>query len=184
MSDEFKVLFFIGVCILIVVLYFMQQNQKRKREQTRTRYAKPARSRPASKPAARTRRPATSSMVSGSLSKKIKVDGSITSNQATLVASYFSSRDEFLGTIEVLASHHTGEAACNRQKRTAPVIKSWQFLGSGDRYDARKRSADFKRLAEDFQDETLTIVAEYEAQGWRVEPVTIDTSNDIYHLSR
>ncbi|MFC1960522.1 hypothetical protein ACFLYO_07420, partial [Chloroflexota bacterium] len=129
----------------------------------------------------RLRRSATSAL---SLSKQINVDGEIESDAATLVAWSSSSKDEFLGLIDVLDGHHTGSAATERYTRDVTVIKAWQFLGSGDRYNARKRSADFKRLVQMFWSETQSVIAAYRQQGWRVETISTGVNGDVYHLSR
>jgi len=118
------------------------------------------------------------------LSKTVKTDVDITSDQVTLVASYISGRDEFYGVIEVLDGHYSTEDDIKVDKRESELLKSWGFLGFGDRYDAGQRSSDFADLAQQFKIEAQNIISEFREQGWVIEQSPISSKNDIYHLSR
>lgn len=118
------------------------------------------------------------------LTKKVKNDGDITSDQVTLVTHYISARDEFVGFVEVLDGHHSTEDDIKANKDEGGLFKSWQFLGFGDRYDANQRSSDFSHLAQQFKAESQNIISEFREQGWAIEQSPTSSKNDVYHLSR
>lgn len=118
------------------------------------------------------------------LHKKLKVNNEISSDQVTLVARYLAARDEFWGGIEILNGHLSCTAAGRSQLRDLDILKSWEFGGGADRYDFKKRAAEFTELIQLFEAEAQTVVSDFREQGWTVELSSKDNVGEVYHLKR
>jgi hypothetical protein len=117
------------------------------------------------------------------LTKTNKLDDEITSHRVTLVASYGSAREAFLGVVEVLDGHHNGQAATGHPRK-AKLLKSWQFAGRGDVSDAHRRSIDFAHLKYQFNTGLKEILSDFRVDGWKVEQSSTGSDGDVYHMSR
>lgn len=171
----------LGILIIIIIGLIKLALFFNKRSQTQNQNNRPIKSKPYNM---RPRNTPSSKQPPPKLSKKLKTDADITSDQVTLMSSHSSGRDEFLGTVEVVNGHHNTKTEVDNYRHNSGSLKSWQFLGFGDRYDSNQRASDFDSLAKLFRAESQTIISEFRAQGWTVTLHPTDSNEEIYHLNR
>ncbi len=171
----------LGILIIIIIGIVKLALFLNKRSQEQTKTDRPIKRKPYNM---RSKNTPSSMQSPPKLSKKLKIDADITTDQVTLMSSHSSGRDEFLGMVEVVDRHHYTKSEVHNYQRNTGSLKSWQFLGFGDRYDSRQRATDFDSLAKLFRIETQTIISEFRAKGWTVTLHPTDSNEEIYHLSR
>jgi|GEM_PF-2716631 len=109
-----------------------------------------------------------------------KIEGEITSDTVTLITKSGSGRDEFFGWIDIIDGHHTEPSV----SRDYEKIQSWEYLGSGDRFDASQRSRDFKQLRTQLKQKVDRLIATMSSDSWTSEISSEDEKQQIYLLSR
>jgi hypothetical protein len=176
--SESGLLFIIIIIILGIVPFviFLNRWSENKRQKSLSKHKASSRTRSTNATSSKKSKP--------KLIKKVKNDGDITSDQVKLLTDHISARDEFVGVVEVLDGHYNTEDDIKVYKDEGELLKSWQFLGFGDRYDANQRGSDFSHLAQQFKVEVQHIISEFREQGWTIEQSLTSSKEDVYHLSR
>ncbi len=114
------------------------------------------------------------------LTENKKIDNEITSDTITLISKSSFARDEFFASIDVIDGHHPEPLTIGKDDK----IKSYTYLGFGDRYDSAQRSKEFKQLTKMFRECVDEIVAEMTADGWTTELASDTQSKRIFLLTR